>query len=289
MRAIAWIIVVVISLSIVMKTRAERPVLVELYTSTQNCTTCPQALEAIDRIRANFPERLLHVLLYPVKDSLETESGFLRYKIGYEAPPVPTIFFDGINRITGANHAVEVAYSENIIFQSSQPRSGRIYSWQEQVAGAWITRVTFSLPANIPNEDWALFLAGTKDVSTSQNGFLQSAVQFVRTVPLDSAIVENGWIREQVDSADDKLQFYWLIQKQNRETQTLDEVLLSSRAFSSPLILADHTFDGFIGHEDALIFAALWNRRDHQADLNRDGVVDHLDITVFKESAAMNE
>lgn len=278
-----------ISIGIAISAWAERPLLVELYTSTQNCSTCPDALNAISRIQADFPERLLHVLLFPIRDSLESESGFLRYKIGYNEPPLPTIFFDGINRITGANHAVEVAYSENIIFQSSQPRAGRIYSWQEQTAGAWITRVTYSLPAHIQDEDWELVLAGAKDVATPRSGTWQSVVQFIRTIPLDSAIIENGWIREQVDSGDEDLQFYWLIQKRNSETQSLDEVLLSARAYFKPLVLADFTFDQLINGEDVMIFAALWNLRDHQADLNQDGAVDQLDVIVFTEMAAQND
>lgn len=263
---------------------ADRPVLVELYSTTsRDCRTCPDALSAINQIRYEFPNTLMHFLYYPLNDNLQSESVFLRYKIDYLEPPLPTIYFDGSNRITGADRNIDDAYRENVTFQTNQPRSGRIYSWHEQSAGTWITRVTYSLPVTIPDEDWELFLVGTKEVSNTPAGTLSSVVQFVRTVDIDTAIVENGWIMEIIPSDNEPQQFFWFVQKRDQISLNLGEVLLSSRSATQPFLSTDYTFDGVIDHEDMFIFSALWNQRDHQADLNRDGFVDQFDVLSFHE------
>jgi hypothetical protein len=278
---VTWLILFVCSL-VSTFAYADKPVLVELYsTSSRTCATCPDAVNAINQIRSEFPNTLLHFLYFPINDSLQTESGFLRYKIDYLQPPLPTIYFDGSNRITGADRNIDDAYRENVRFQINQPRSGRIYSWQEKSAGAWITRVTYSLPLNIPNDTWELVLVGAKDISNSQVGSLASVVQTVKTVDKENARFDNGWILESVDNSDDTLQFFWFIQKRDPNSLILGEVLLSSRAATQSFISADYTFDGVINHEDLFIFSALWNLKDHQADLNRDGFVDQFDVLLF--------
>lgn len=261
---------------------AERPVLVELYsTSSRDCRTCPDALDAINQIRAEFPETLLHYLYFPIKDSLQTESGFIRYKIDYSEPNLPTVFFDGSNRITGADSNIDDAYRNNVQHQISQPRNGRIYSWQEQSGGTIITQVTYSLPANIPDENWELMLIGALDHSDP----LSSVVQFVKTVDTNNVIKLDGWIVEIVEQVDEELQCYWIIQERDPISLGLGEVLLSSRAATQTVVSADYTFDGVINHEDLFIFSALWNLRNRQADLNQDGLVDQLDVLTFHELA----
>lgn len=282
---IKWLwIIPLLNLGIGNCVNADRPVLVELFSTTsRDCRTCPDALSAINQIRNEFPNTLMHYLYYPLNDNLQSESVFLRHKIDYLEPPLPTVYFDGSNRITGADRNIDDAYRENVTFQTSQPRSGRIYSWHEQSAGAWINRVTYSLPLHILDEDWELFLVGAKEVVNTPAGTLSSVVQFVRTIDKNTAETDNGWILETIPSDDESLQFFWFIQNRDQISLHLGEVLLSSRSATQPFLSVDYTFDGVIDHEDMFIFSALWNQRDHQADLNRDGFVDQFDVLLFHE------
>ncbi len=262
---------------------AERPVLVELYTSSNNCPSCPDAVEALERIRSEFSASPLQVLYFPIRDALQSDTGFLRYRLGYFEPPLPTIYFDGINRITGANNRVEAAYRENIQFQINQPRSGRIFSWKEQVADEWITRVTFSLPETVPEDSWELHVAVTQPKTLPQTGVvLSTVVQEVQPVPLESAVIEDGWITRTLNLPGSDWEFFWFVQQRDPNTNLLDEVLLSSRAVEYPVIPADLTFDGILTHEDVWIFAALWHLLDKEIDFNHDGIINQLDVLWFR-------
>lgn len=253
---------------------SSKPVVLEIFTSVEACSSCRHAEEAALTLRVNYTPDDLHLIVYTLggpQDNLARARASY-YQIDFRNFRNPVAVFNGSSRIVGANAGVLASYRQNVEDRLTKVSADRLSGWM-RFSQRYFVATTSYVPA-VSSEDMELRLIVVEDTPNVGPG----RVRLFRSLPPLFAQQFLGFIPQPVDEA----RLYAYVMAQRREGDR--EILLSYRLRNASPISRDLNRDGRLDSLDLFLFATHWRTTSSIADLNRDGIVDALDLLSLIEN-----
>ncbi|MBI1388334.1 MAG: hypothetical protein GC154_07795 [bacterium] len=249
---------------------AARPVLVELFSSSA-CANCQGAEADVQRLKTDFSPDELNVVVYRPFDKDASSAIVTRARVvyGLKQTDLPVVFFNGLSRTPGwAPKIVYSTYRNNVSNLLKADNAESLSGWIDIAPATFTVSATYVASVSPVTPTLDLHFVVTGGIPS---GPVDGATRMETLTPARHQVFQRGAALSPFTH-----QAYLILQ--DRVTK---EVLASYRLPLREFVSADLNRDGLLNALDLFLFARYWRTGGTLADIMTDGVVDGLDLLKF--------